>query len=112
MSIENKIVPVDCFSGSHELIYFVGCFVGGRTQVQFEFDSEEIYFVNFQKPEIIYTVPICIDPNPNQIWASLTLRDILENRDLCLALTVLEDIEEEYSPDVKGNRRNHNIILP
>ncbi|XP_055359045.1 H-2 class II histocompatibility antigen, A-U alpha chain-like [Betta splendens] len=85
----------------HELIYFVGCFVNGTTQIQFEFDSEEIYYADFQKPEMIYTVPVCIDPNPNQIWSSLTMRDILENRDLCLAFTSIVESKENNTPEVK-----------
>lgn len=80
----------------------MGCFVNGTTQVQFEFDTEEIYFVDFQKAEIIYTVPIFIDPNPSQIWASLKLLDTLTNKELCLAFTALKATNEKNPPEERG----------
>ncbi|XP_026228596.1 H-2 class II histocompatibility antigen, A-U alpha chain-like isoform X1 [Anabas testudineus] len=87
----------------HELVYFVGCFVNGTTQVHFEFDTEEIYFVDFQKEEFIYTVPVFIDPDPNQIWASLELKDTLDNKHYCLAFTALESAEEKNPPEKRDS---------
>ncbi|KAE8288792.1 H-2 class II histocompatibility antigen, E-K alpha chain Precursor [Larimichthys crocea] len=72
----------------HEVTYFVGCFLNGTTEVQFEFDTAEILYVDFQKEEAVYTVPKFVDPDPSQVLAGLSIiRDALTNKYLCLAIT-------------------------
>lgn len=83
--------------------YIVGCFVNGTTEVQFDFDDEEILHVDFSKEEIIYTVPTFLDPDPSQILVGLSiLRDALENKKICLALTTIAAAEEKHPPEERG----------
>ncbi|KAK2844563.1 hypothetical protein Q5P01_011222 [Channa striata] len=84
----------------HEVLYVVGCFVNGTTEVQFEFDAEEIVYVDFAKEEIVYTVPAFLDPDPSQLLVGLSiLNDALENEKLCLAFTAIAAAEENYPPE-------------
>ncbi|XP_070821936.1 H-2 class II histocompatibility antigen, A-U alpha chain-like [Chaetodon trifascialis] len=41
----------------HEVVYILGCFENGTTEVQFEYDAEEIFYVDFERSELVYTVP-------------------------------------------------------
>ncbi|XP_038567428.1 RLA class II histocompatibility antigen, DP alpha-1 chain-like [Micropterus salmoides] len=87
----------------HEIIYFVGCFVNGTAEVQFEFDGEEILYVDFPKEEIIYTVPRFINPDPSQILVGLSiLRDALENKDFCSFFTVIGAEIAKIPPEEKN----------
>ncbi|XP_070768380.1 H-2 class II histocompatibility antigen, A-U alpha chain-like [Enoplosus armatus] len=84
----------------HEVVYVVGCFVNGRPEVQFEFDDEEILYMDFQREEIVYTVPRFLDPDPSQVLVGMKiLRDALANKDLCLALAAVIAAEERNPPD-------------
>ncbi|XP_038568395.1 H-2 class II histocompatibility antigen, A-K alpha chain-like [Micropterus salmoides] len=88
-----------------EIVYFVGCFVIGTTDVQFEFDGEEILYVDFPKEEIFYTVPRIINPDPSKIFEDQNiLRDALTNKDLCLSLTAIWAAQEEYPQEEKEHR--------
>ncbi|KAM3613711.1 uncharacterized protein V6R79_004033 [Siganus canaliculatus] len=89
---------------SHDILYFFGCFTNGSTEVQFEFDSQEVLYVDFQTREIVYNVPrfFCNDPSLLTLGLSL-LSDALENKGLCSALTTVlakegESPEEETAP--------------
>uniref|UniRef100_A0A3P9PWS9 H-2 class II histocompatibility antigen, A-U alpha chain-like n=1 Tax=Poecilia reticulata TaxID=8081 RepID=A0A3P9PWS9_POERE len=76
--------PLCCFSVPHEMTYFLGCFENGSTAIQFEFDGEEMLYVDFQTDEVVYTVPTFIDPDPSQVLAGLSiLRDAHDNKELC-----------------------------
>ncbi|XP_043973169.1 H-2 class II histocompatibility antigen, A-U alpha chain-like [Gambusia affinis] len=68
----------------HEVTYFLGCFENGNTAVQFEFDGEEMLYVDFQTDEIVYTVPTFIDPDPDQVLVGMSiLRDAHDNKEVC-----------------------------
>uniref|UniRef100_A0A3B5Q093 H-2 class II histocompatibility antigen, A-U alpha chain-like n=1 Tax=Xiphophorus maculatus TaxID=8083 RepID=A0A3B5Q093_XIPMA len=68
----------------HEITYFLGCFENGNTAVQFEFDGEEMLYVDFQTDEIVYTVPTFIDPDPGQVLVGMSiLRDAHDNKEVC-----------------------------
>ncbi|XP_076593908.1 H-2 class II histocompatibility antigen, A-U alpha chain-like [Chaetodon auriga] len=41
----------------HELVYILGCFENGTTEAQLEYDAEEIFYVDFERHELVYTVP-------------------------------------------------------
>ncbi|XP_021164527.2 H-2 class II histocompatibility antigen, A-U alpha chain [Fundulus heteroclitus] len=71
----------------HEITYFLGCFENGTTAVQFEFDGEEMLHIDYQKEEIVFTVPSFIDPDPGQVLTGLSiLHDAQENKKWCSAL--------------------------
>lgn len=81
----------------------MGCFVNGTTEIQFEFDTEEVLYVDFSKKEVIYTVPTFLDPDPSQLLVGLNiLKDALDNKELCLELTALAAIEEKHPPEERG----------
>ncbi|XP_026173646.1 RLA class II histocompatibility antigen, DP alpha-1 chain-like isoform X2 [Mastacembelus armatus] len=81
----------------HELVYYVGCFVNGTIEIQSEFDAEMIFYIDFQKKDIVYTVPTFLDPDPTQILVHWPiLRDALTNKELCLVLTKAVAAEEKY----------------
>lgn len=42
---------------AHEVAYILGCFENGTTVAQFEYDAEEIFYVDFERHELVYTVP-------------------------------------------------------
>ncbi|KAG7242234.1 hypothetical protein INR49_024280 [Caranx melampygus] len=71
----------------HEVMYVVGCFVNGTTEVQFEFDSEELLYVDFQTEEIVYTVPTFLDPDPDPpdtvLYAAEDVQEGVENSLIC-----------------------------
>ncbi|KAM8734292.1 H-2 class II histocompatibility antigen, A-U alpha chain-like [Acanthopagrus schlegelii] len=89
-----------CSQTPHEVIYFVGCFVNGTVEVQFEFDAEEILYMDFLRNEIVYTVPRFLDPDPSEILFGMsTLRDAHENKGLCLSLTAIAAHEKKNLPE-------------
>ncbi|XP_070691210.1 RLA class II histocompatibility antigen, DP alpha-1 chain-like [Pempheris klunzingeri] len=87
---------------THEVLYSVGCFLNGTAEVQFEFDALEVSYVDFQTEEVIYTVPRFVDPDPSQILVGLSiLKDALQNKLSCLAITALCAVEEKSPPKEK-----------
>ncbi|XP_026228595.1 H-2 class II histocompatibility antigen, A-U alpha chain-like [Anabas testudineus] len=89
-----------CSQIPHEVTYITGCFVNGTTEIQFEFDAEEILYVDFSKPELVYTVPAIIDPDPSQLLADLSVyENALKNKKLCLDFTALAKAEEKNPPE-------------
>ncbi|KAK2844561.1 hypothetical protein Q5P01_011220 [Channa striata] len=50
---------------AHELTLVVGCFHNGPAEVQFEFDAQELVYVDFERQELVYTVPkhFVLDPS-------------------------------------------------
>ncbi|XP_051262635.1 H-2 class II histocompatibility antigen, A-U alpha chain isoform X3 [Dicentrarchus labrax] len=95
----------------HEVLYVVGCFVNGTTEVQFEFDKDEILYVDFQKKDIAYAVPRLIDPDPSkflgQTYESI-LSDALSQKDYCLS--VMAAAKEKNPPEEKD--RPESILYP
>ncbi|KAM4580267.1 H-2 class II histocompatibility antigen, A-Q alpha chain-like isoform 1-T2 [Odontesthes bonariensis] len=84
----------------HEITYFVGCFVNGTTEIQFEFDGELMLYIDFQREEVVYTVPTFIDPDPGQVLVGLSiLRDAFDNKGWCSTLTHVAKVEEKYPPE-------------
>uniref|UniRef100_A0A672GTW9 Ig-like domain-containing protein n=1 Tax=Salarias fasciatus TaxID=181472 RepID=A0A672GTW9_SALFA len=41
----------------HEFTYVIGCFQKGPTEVQFELDSEELMYADFDKDTAVFTLP-------------------------------------------------------
>lgn len=92
-----------CLPVPHELLYVLGCFLNGTAEVQFEFDGEQILFVDFQQKQNVYTVPIFIDPDPSGVMADWSvIEDSLTNRKVCLALMAVVAGEENNPPEERG----------
>ncbi|KAM9353464.1 H-2 class II histocompatibility antigen, A-U alpha chain-like [Symphorus nematophorus] len=95
----------------HEILYVVGCFVNGTTEVLFEFDGEEMLHVDFQRDEIVYTVPGFLDPDPSQVLVGLSiLRDALDNGGLCVEVTSVCAAEKGKPPE--QNDPPESILYP
>ncbi|XP_030248871.1 H-2 class II histocompatibility antigen, A-U alpha chain-like isoform X2 [Sparus aurata] len=89
-----------CSQIPHELLYLVGCFVNGTVEIQFEFDAEEILYMDFPRNETVYTVPRFLDPDPSEILFGLsTLRDAHKNKDVCLAFAAMFAHEKKNPPE-------------
>uniref|UniRef100_A0A8C4ICC6 Ig-like domain-containing protein n=1 Tax=Dicentrarchus labrax TaxID=13489 RepID=A0A8C4ICC6_DICLA len=95
----------------HEVLYFVGCFINGTTEVQFEFDNEEILHVDLQKEDIEYTVPRLIDLDQSHIFEGFSvLSEAFSSKDICLTLNkgVASEFKnppeekEEFEPGVEN----------
>ncbi|GAA6220693.1 RLA class II histocompatibility antigen, DP alpha-1 chain-like [Lates japonicus] len=86
----------------HEIVYIAGCFLNGTAEVQFEFDAEEMFYVDFQKKEVEYTLPTFLYPDPSQVLAGPSiLGGSLENREICLDLIARVTAEEKNPPEEK-----------
>lgn len=81
----------------------MGCFVNGTVEIQFEFDAEEILYMDFPRNETVYTVPRFLDPDPSEILFGLsTLRDAHKNKDVCLAFAAMFAHEKKNPPEEVG----------
>ncbi|GLD63644.1 uncharacterized protein AKAME5_001524400 [Lates japonicus] len=94
----------------HEIVYIAGCFLNGTAEVQFEFDAEEMFYVDFQKKEVEYTLPTFLYPDPSQVLAGPSiLGGSLENREICLDLIARVTAEEKNPPEEKGTIYSHGL---
>ncbi|KAG8010067.1 H-2 class II histocompatibility antigen [Nibea albiflora] len=80
----------------HEVTYFVGCFMNGTTEVQYEFDGDEILYVDFQKEEAVYTLPsqILADAPVSVFYPAEEVQLGIENTLTCF-------VNHFYPPDIK-----------
>ncbi|CAG6015457.1 unnamed protein product [Menidia menidia] len=87
---------------SVELNYFVGCFLNSTAAIQFEFNGELMSYVDFQRKEVVYTVPSFIDPDPAQVLLGLSiLRDAFQNSEFCALLITMAKVEKEIPAEEK-----------
>lgn len=107
---EVSILLYCSFSVPHEITYFVGCFENGTTVVQFDFDGEEILYVDLQREEVVFTVPVFIDPDPMQVLIGLSiLKDALDNREWCSALQRMFQYKNKSPP--KEGKHSSTLVF-
>ncbi|XP_015226263.1 PREDICTED: rano class II histocompatibility antigen, B alpha chain-like [Cyprinodon variegatus] len=95
----------------HEATYFVGCFENGTSAVQYDFDGEEILYVDFSRKEIVFTVPNFIYAHPDQLIASLSvLKDALNGEKMCQPL--MEFVIKEVKPSSEEKDPPDHMIFP
>lgn len=81
----------------------VGCFDDGTTEVQYEFDAEEIMHVDFERSEVVYTVPRFLIINPSQAFQSLQVyNNAVKAKNTCPAILSFWLIEEKPLPEDEG----------
>ncbi|XP_045900389.1 H-2 class II histocompatibility antigen, A-U alpha chain-like [Micropterus dolomieu] len=86
----------------HELVYLVGCFDNGTTEVQLEFDAEEIFHVDFERREVVYTVPRFLVNNPSEIYDDRRLYgNALKGQHVCPVAVALGKLEENNPQEEK-----------
>lgn len=91
------------FSVSHEITYVVACFVDGRTEAQFEFDAEELMYTDFERHEVVYTVPRYFIFNPSETFQNLNVYNNAQKaKRACPALLSYWTVEEKNPPEDKG----------
>uniref|UniRef100_A0A3B4XNQ5 Ig-like domain-containing protein n=1 Tax=Seriola lalandi dorsalis TaxID=1841481 RepID=A0A3B4XNQ5_SERLL len=102
-----------CFSVPHEIVYILGCFVIGTTEVQFELDERSFCGgMCMYVFDIVYTVPTFFDLDPSQILAGLSiLRDALTNKQLCSAFTAFAAEEEKIHQKPTKNPQD-SVLYP
>ncbi|KAM9353463.1 H-2 class II histocompatibility antigen, A-U alpha chain-like [Symphorus nematophorus] len=85
----------------HEILYVVGCFENGTTQIQYEFDAEEMLYVNFEKQEVIYTVPRFLVDDPSGIFENLHVyKNAVKAKRACRVAAPFLKLEEK-NPEEK-----------
>ncbi|XP_074509807.1 RLA class II histocompatibility antigen, DP alpha-1 chain-like [Sebastes fasciatus] len=79
----------------HEICVIVGCFYNGTTQVQYEFDAEEILYMDFDREELVYTVPRFMTDDPSKLFENINVFINAEkNKNACLAVNNVLKSEE------------------
>ena len=97
------LVSIYCFLAAHDALYLVGCFENGTTEVQFELDSEEVFYVNFEREEVVYTMPKFVVEDPTQILEIHHLyRNAARAKGLCPVAEVFLKTEEKNPPEERG----------
>ncbi|XP_059194417.1 H-2 class II histocompatibility antigen, A-U alpha chain-like [Centropristis striata] len=84
----------------HEVLYVIGCFEAGETQVQFEFDAEEILYVDFDREEVVYTVPRFIVDDVSKIFDNLNVfKNAKKAKNACQPILEVYKLEERSPPE-------------
>ncbi|XP_033496354.2 H-2 class II histocompatibility antigen, A-U alpha chain-like [Epinephelus lanceolatus] len=80
----------------HKFLYVVGCFENGTTEVQYEYDAEEMLYMDFDRDEVVYTVPTFLVDDPSKLFENLHIYlDAKKAKRSCKAIVVLCKEEEE-----------------
>uniref|UniRef100_A0A672GD57 Ig-like domain-containing protein n=1 Tax=Salarias fasciatus TaxID=181472 RepID=A0A672GD57_SALFA len=84
----------------HEVTYVVGCFKDGPIQVQFEFDSEEMIYADFDNGTLVYTFPSFFMFDPTKVFDTDHLfKNARKNTKVCPPLMTYIAAEENYPPE-------------
>ncbi|XP_047453698.1 H-2 class II histocompatibility antigen, A-U alpha chain-like [Mugil cephalus] len=87
---------------NHEVKYLIGCFLNGTTEVQFEFDSEEILYVDFENSSVVYTVPRIISEDPSHMFENMhVFKNALKAKRFCPAVLGFYVVAEKNPPEVE-----------
>ena len=106
------LVSIYCFSAAHDGFYFVGCFENGTTEVQFEFDTEEVFYVDFKREEVVYTMPKFVVEDPSQIFEIHHLyRNAARAKGFCPLAVAFIKAEEKNPPEERGKLTSLFISL-
>ncbi|XP_041671184.1 H-2 class II histocompatibility antigen, A-U alpha chain-like [Cheilinus undulatus] len=86
----------------HEIVYVVGCWENSTTQVQYEFDGEELLYMDFVKDEIVYSVPPNMVCNPSEVIDDIRIhRDAFKAKRGCSVVEAVLRIEGIHPPEEK-----------
>lgn len=55
----------------HDIAYVVGCFDDSRTEAQYDFDGDEVLYVDYDREEVVYTVPPFIMQDPVKVFGDM-----------------------------------------
>ncbi len=83
-------------------VYMVGCFEDGTSEVQLEFDADKMFYVDFQRRDVVYTLPKFLK-YPGEIFESMRLyHNAEENQKVCNGMLAFLIAEEKNPPEEKG----------
>ncbi|XP_076010002.1 H-2 class II histocompatibility antigen, A-U alpha chain-like [Genypterus blacodes] len=86
----------------HEAIGLVGCFLNGVSEDSFQFDGEEIFYSDFKRNELVYTMPAFLHVDPSSLIDPVrTLRNAKKHRFACTAILTYLAKEEKNPPEEK-----------
>ncbi|XP_041797477.1 H-2 class II histocompatibility antigen, A-U alpha chain-like [Chelmon rostratus] len=86
----------------HEIVYVSGCFENGTYEAQLEFDAEEVFYVDFERHEVVYTLPRFIMTDPREKFEGYHVYDnALRGKILCSAILRLGKAEEKSPPEAR-----------
>lgn len=81
----------------------MACFDNGKTEVQVEFDTEEIVYADFEKQELVYTVPKFVMLDPSKMLGDITVyNDAKKSKNTCSKVVAYCTAMEKDLPDEKG----------
>nr|XP_020462828.1 H-2 class II histocompatibility antigen, A-U alpha chain-like [Monopterus albus] len=85
---------------AHEILTIVSCFDNGTTEMQVEVDSNELGYVDFERQDIVFTVPRFLVPDPRQTFAFIgEYKDIIRGKTTCLTVLGYCAVEEQTLPE-------------
>ncbi|XP_056300565.1 H-2 class II histocompatibility antigen, A-U alpha chain-like [Pseudoliparis swirei] len=86
----------------NEFEYVVGCFENEKTEVQYEFNGEELLYVDFDREEIVYTLPRFVTDDPSKLFENVKVfQNANKNKVACSAILTLFKAEEKSPPEEK-----------
>ncbi|XP_029927666.1 H-2 class II histocompatibility antigen, A-U alpha chain-like isoform X1 [Myripristis murdjan] len=92
----------------HELVPFMGCTLND-TEAQITVDGEEIVYADFQRKELVFTVPtFMVDDPAALIESARLLHNTLRNKNLCAA-AVAYLMQELHNPPEEEDPPNTAI---
>ncbi|KAI4811167.1 hypothetical protein KUCAC02_014085 [Chaenocephalus aceratus] len=95
----------------HDIIYVVGCFENGTSEVQYEFDSEEMLYMDFDKSDIVYTVPGIFVDDPSTMFDHMNVfTNANKGKNLCVAMLQYLKNEENNPPEEKDALFGHALL--
>ncbi|XP_068998932.1 H-2 class II histocompatibility antigen, A-U alpha chain-like [Embiotoca jacksoni] len=56
---------------THEVTYYIGCFENSTAQVLYEFDGNEMLYIDFERHSIEYTLPVFLVFDPSKVFQNL-----------------------------------------
>ncbi|XP_029306747.1 H-2 class II histocompatibility antigen, A-U alpha chain-like [Cottoperca gobio] len=85
-----------------EFVYVVGCFENGTTEIHAELDAEEILYMDFDRSELVYTVPRLFVDDPAKIFdGKVSFKNAVRNKKACIALLEFSIVMEKNPPEEK-----------
>ncbi|KAM6995318.1 H-2 class II histocompatibility antigen, A-U alpha chain-like [Tautogolabrus adspersus] len=85
---------------THDFVVVVGCPENGTVEAQYEFDNEEIVYMDFERNKIVYTVPPSVILNPSEIFSDIHMyKDAMKAKVACGVIAAVLKTEEINPPE-------------
>ncbi|KAE8288788.1 H-2 class II histocompatibility antigen, E-D alpha chain [Larimichthys crocea] len=95
----------------HDITYMVGCFENGTTEIQYQFDSEEVLHVDFKRQTVVFSLPRIITAQAEKIFADMHVyRNALKAKRVCAAFEAFLKAEKMHPAEEKDMPRS--VLYP